>query len=1277
MADTSVGTITTSAEIRTRSNVGPFWVNQNVGAIIMPPGAEGPPPPSAWRTDDAGATWSEDANPDSGETGVFGCWFDRQGVGDAGNLVHVAWLDDVAGEFLYCPYNVATGAWGTVRTIASGLSLSTSAVNHRLFITKARSGRLYAGYVRNATGSGAWESTDAGATWNSIANPWESNAQDHAIGVYCNTGDDNDCAIAFWDNSASEISIKVYDESGDSWGETSVGTSMAYVEQAVNMAVATRHSDGATILAAWNAINSAAADLKVWQIDIDLTPSVTALADVLTNSDDSWGVGLFIDGDSEDIYCAYLRGTADYTVDAGVVYYKLSDDDGATWETEATYQEGTEDDHRMVSGGAMGAAESGGRWQPMFINADTTVAYVNLVNDVEFEMGALVTHTMSAGVVFDATPTWESVLPSVTGSYTLEVDWDNDGDFSEAIEDITEYVMDCQTFTGRDYASHLTGNAAPGTLIAYLNNADGRFSSFKTSGPLYESDGWLGRKVRLRSASSTPTDPVILARDRFNRANGSLGTAEIGGSWTNLVAGLAIVDQVVYSSGATDISTVDAGAADHYAQIRIAEPGSGTGAGVDVYFRVTDGSNYGVFGLRSNGQGGGSVVVSGSTVSEFSVEIPWVVGTILAVYAVGNVATCYVNGVPVGTLDIADDTATDVGFAVTKSGGDDSAGADDFLVLSGLPTPTDGVLWTGTLEYVEPESVPGPFKTATLRAVGPLRKLNETDVTPPVYLDGVQTGHAVGAILNRAGITLPGRIDPGQLTTGPYVRDADSALALCRELEDVEIGFLHETHEGQVAFDSRAVRALNQTVEAVFSDATADPFALRYQSIRQLDWRDLIFNKVKASLSPYSEGSETTLYTDPGPYALASGETRELTATYSGLVSRWTGHSRDVRIGGAPTVISVASETFAEGTTTAAVDMPATVAADDLLLVVSTHPMSAAGWTELPGYVYAKNAVGDEDGTSVNFTVASSPNPIVVHVFRIDDWPGSLSNISDLWVYDSGYWVNPQVFGGGTYYNEIRANFPWGATPTLVIASVRGLGITPNPNVTAAPSGYSGLTYAELQASGGAYSYLATAYKTVTATTEKPGSFTVTGDTPRFGQVYALRGNPSSETPVTGSLPNGADGKFTIGYDAGVGGTTQVHENIEVTGYPIVEGDLVTVLSEDTTSQDKFGVREYPEVAPLFPNTGEAQLWADTVVAAAKDPHPLLELSFIANKSAAYMTQAMNRRVGDRITVRAENNADLGIDEDFFIESIEHHLSQGNTRHDVTWTLSPASVTDP
>lgn len=1268
MADTSVATINTSMHLVARSNLGPYWATENVGACLL---YQGNSPPVAARTVNAGASWSTSSPGGTNRTLTMAAWFDGEGVGDSGSLIHVIWADRDDVDLKYAAFSVTAGTWSTPVTIASPDVGSTSAPN-RVFITKARSGRLYVGHVRNATNSGAWESTDAGATWSSIANPWESHVNDIAMGVYCNTGDNNDCAIVFWDDDADAISIKVYDESGDSWGETAVASSMVDEESFQQWAVATRLSDGAVILTAWTQLDNAAADLKAWQLDIDLTPSVTALADVLTDTDDAWLAGLFIDQDTNDIYCAYLRGTGGPAGVAGVAYYKLSDDDGATWETEAAYQEDAADDYKWLSAGAMGISGTGGRFQPVIGNDDIPAAYVNLTNDVEMESEALVTHTMSAGVVFDVAPTWENVLPQVATNITIEVDWDNDGDFDEDFEDITEYVIDAQTSTGRDFASHLTGNASPGQLRAYLNNADGRFSPFKATSPLY-GVAYPGRKVRVRDTSATPNDPIVLARDRFNRADGSLGTADSGQSWTDAPSGLVIVNGIVYSSGATDGAVLDSGEADHYVQVRLADLGTGTADGCGVFFRRDSGTDYGQFSLRSNGIATAVVVVSSSVVSQLDIEVPYVIGTLIAAYAVGGTVTFYVNGVPVGELPIADTTATDVGFEVTQVGGD-SAGADDFLTLSHLETPTDGVLWTGTLENIEPDVSPGPFNTATLSAIGPLAALAEAEVTPPVYIDGAGTGHIIGSILNRAGIDLPGLIDPGQLTTGTYVRDAASALSLCRELEDVEIGFLYETQEGTIGFHSRLVRENTQTVDAVFSDDPAEPFALRYTGIRQLDWRGQVFNRIKASLSPYTEGSEETLYTDPGPYALASGETRALTATYSGLVSRWTGHSRDVRIGGAPSVVSVATETFAEGTTTAAVDMPATVAADDLLLVFSTHPLTAAGWTELPGYVYAKNAVGDEDGTSVNFTVADGPNPIVVHVFRIDDWGGSLANS---WVYDSGYWVNPRVSGGGTYYNYILATFPWGGQPTLCIATVRNVVDGANPNVTGAPAGYSGLSYAELAASAGHYMYMASAYRSITGSGEQPGQFTVVNDVPVFGQIYALRGEPSSSTPVADSTPGGGSGDFTIAYDSGVGGSSQVHENIEVTGYPIVEGDLVTVVAEDVTSQGLFGIREFPTMAPLFPNSGEAEVAAARILAASKDPHPPLSISFVANKSVAYRNQAMLRRVGDRITVRAENNADLGIDEDFFIESIEHRFGQGNTYHEVLWTLSPSSVTDP
>ena len=39
----------------------------------------------------------------------------------------------------------------------------------------------------------------------------------------------------------------------------------------------------------------------------------------------------------------------------------------------------------------------------------------------------------------------------------------------------------------------------------------------------------------------------------------------------------------------------------------------------------------------------------------------------------------------------------------------------------------------------------------------------------------------------------------------------------------------------------------------------------------------------------------------------------------------------------------------------------------------------------------------------------------------------------------------------------------------------------------------------------------------------------------------------------------------------------------------------------------------------------------------------------------------------------ADNNAPLGINEDFFIEEIRHTVSNGGTQHMVSWLLSPAT----
>jgi len=87
-----------------------------------------------------------------------------------------------------------------------------------------------------------------------------------------------------------------------------------------------------------------------------------------------------------------------------------------------------------------------------------------------------------------------------TAAYVLEVDWNGDGDFGDANEDITADMIDFETGRGRDFASQLTGRAVAGRLRATLLNTTGKYSPFNTGSPL-AGNLLPGRKVRLRSTA--------------------------------------------------------------------------------------------------------------------------------------------------------------------------------------------------------------------------------------------------------------------------------------------------------------------------------------------------------------------------------------------------------------------------------------------------------------------------------------------------------------------------------------------------------------------------------------------------------------------------------------------------------------------------------------------------------------------------------------------------------------------------------------------------------
>ena len=114
------------------------------------------------------------------------------------------------------------------------------------------------------------------------------------------------------------------------------------------------------------------------------------------------------------------------------------------------------------------------------------------------------------------------------------------------------------------------------------------------------------------------------------------------------------------------------------------------------------------------------------------------------------------------------------------------------------------------------------------------------------------------------------------------------------------------------------------------------------------------------------------------------------------------------------------------------------------------------------------------------------------------------------------------------------------------------------------------------------------------------------------------------------------------------------------------------VRSIDTSSQAIYGERKYTAKTKFIPTTSEAQDWCDYQVTTTGSPTNILMLKFSAS-TVNNIGHAMNRDLSDRITVTATNDAKLGINEDFFIESEQHKVSEGGMEHTTVWQLSPAS----
>jgi len=427
---------------------GVFWTSPTVGYVIYLNTTND----LVYRkTADGGATWAAAVPIVAAgfcDAKSYDCWADWQTDGDAGTKIHIAYMswDTEEIRYVYLDTNGdSVGGDDLIETCqGTGFFSGGSGFGQLMVsITKTRGGNFAVAFKyrdsSNTMFSGFYTSPDA-ATWTGKASPYTGEAyEDYCLLFLGNEADNQDVWGIFWDTSADEISLKTYDDSGNSWSEQAIASSMEEASSLLQWGGAIRHSDGHLIFVCWSAWDWWYSDLRCW--DINGAGSITEKTALLTDTPHYQNASVFINQATDDIYVAYVGGTA-----AGSLvkaFYKKSVDGGANWGGQTALQADEEDDERWISCGAVNAAW-GGKFQPVWFNDDLDDLFTNTDNGISIAAAA-VENTAPTGTINSASEKTDG-----TGTVDISIEVDDADDDDTCMAKI-EYKAgsDCSTGTSK------------------------------------------------------------------------------------------------------------------------------------------------------------------------------------------------------------------------------------------------------------------------------------------------------------------------------------------------------------------------------------------------------------------------------------------------------------------------------------------------------------------------------------------------------------------------------------------------------------------------------------------------------------------------------------------------------------------------------------------------------------------------------------------------------------------------------------------------------------
>lgn len=289
---------------------------------------------------DGGFSWSNATIIFTGTVVSISVWYDRWS-GIAAGLIHIAYTESGTHDTLYRTINTeSSDALSTQTVIFAGVSAVATGSN--LSIVRALGGNVYCKTQIDAGAEGGFyrlpnANVPAGA-WDAARTNTEVLATlDMCILAPGFAADNQDIMCIFWDASADEISRYVYDDSANTWAETSIATSMVELTPATafpNFDMVVDLANSQLIMVAWSAIDAANADLRCWTIT---ESAITEKTNVVLNSTDDQGLCAIslnlVTGEWLVFYAGKSNGSETWT-SATNIYYKGSKDSGSTWGPE-------------------------------------------------------------------------------------------------------------------------------------------------------------------------------------------------------------------------------------------------------------------------------------------------------------------------------------------------------------------------------------------------------------------------------------------------------------------------------------------------------------------------------------------------------------------------------------------------------------------------------------------------------------------------------------------------------------------------------------------------------------------------------------------------------------------------------------------------------------------------------------------------------------------------------------------------------------------------------